>query len=192
MKLIVGLGNPGSKFAHSRHNVGFYCVDCLAKRWGGKLAERRKLAMLGVMPTSCPPVVLAKPRTFMNLSGEGVGYILTRFAAGPEDLVVIYDDMDLPLGMIRVRPRGGDGGHNGIKSIITTLGTQEFPRIRVGIGDPPADVDEVSYVLGSFSSEEKPEVEKAVETVAEVVECLLREDIEIVMNKFNRRSTESS
>ena len=192
MKLIVGLGNPGSRFARSRHNVGFQCVDCLAKRWGIKLAERRKMAMLGLMPTSCPPVVLAKPRTFMNLSGEGVEYILTRFAAGPEDLVVIYDDMDLPLGRIRVRPRGSDGGHNGIKSIITTLGTQDFPRIRVGIGNPPADVDEVSYVLGSFSSEEKPEVEKAVETVAEVVECLLREDIEIVMNKFNRRSEEGS
>ncbi len=196
LKLIVGLGNPGREFSDSRHNVGFKCIDHMAGQWGIALTERRKKAVLGqgyFRPSGLQgpasrlsiPLVLAKPRTFMNHSGEGVEYLLTRFSAKPYDLVIIYDDMDLPMGRIRIRPEGSAGGHNGIKSIIATLSTQEFPRVRVGIGKPPAGLEGMDYVLGSFSPEEKPVVEKAVATVAEVVACLLQGGIQTAMNRFN-------
>ena len=185
MKLIVGLGNPGKSFISSRHNVGFKCVDYLARNWGIKLAERRAKATFGRGHTPVLPVVLAKPRTFMNNSGEGVKYLLTRFAAQPADLVIIHDDMDLPVGKIRIRPRGGAAGHKGIASIIAALSTREFPRIRVGVGRPPGHLDGISYVLGTFLPEENPIMQDAVAKVSEAVVCLLNEDIQAAMNKFN-------
>ena len=185
VKLIVGLGNPGSRFSRSRHNVGFRCIDYIAQEQGIKLAERRAKVVLGQGQLAGIPVVLAKPRTFMNLSGEAVHYLLTRFASTPEDLVVIYDEMDLPLGKVRIRPRGSAAGHNGIRSIITTLATQEFPRVRVGISKAPGDTDGMDYVLGPFSHQEMPLIEKATETVAEAVACLLQDGIQTAMNRFN-------
>ena len=185
MKLIVGLGNPGRNFAHSRHNVGFTCVDHIARQWRIKLQERRKRAVLGQGLVEDLPVVLAKPRTFMNHSGQGVAYLLTRFAGTPQDLVVIYDDMDLPPGTIRIRPGGSAAGHNGIKSIIAELATQEFPRVRVGIGSPPEGTDGMDYVLEPFSQEERPVNERAVKTVCQAVVCLLQEGIQTAMNRFN-------
>ena len=185
MKLIVGLGNPGSKFTNSRHNTGFKCVDYLARKWSITLAERRAKAMLGFGCHDETPVVLVKPRTFMNASGEGVKYLLSRFPATPGDLVVIYDDMDLPTGKIRLRPSGGAAGHNGIDSIIDALGTAEFPRVRVGIGRPSRYVGNIEYVLGPFLADEKLVIEEAVEGVADAVSCLLREGMEIAMNRFN-------
>ena len=143
MKLIVGLGNPGDRYKDSRHNVGFRCIDHMARTWSIKVGERRPKVVLGKGQVAHPDVqdrlsvVLAKPRTYMNNSGEGIAYLLTRFAATPQDLVIIYDEMDLPPGKIRVRPRGSAGGHNGVRSIISTLSTQDFPRVRVGIGKPP-------------------------------------------------------
>ena len=185
MKLIVGLGNPGRKFSHSRHNVGFECVTYLAGKWGIKVAERRTKVVLGQGRVADRPVVLARPRTFMNRSGEGVEYLLSRFATTPQDLVIIYDDMDLPLGKIRIRPGGSAAGHKGIKSIIAQLSTQEFPRVRVGIGSPPADVDGMDYVLSPFTRQERPFIEKAVRDVGEAVSSLLQEGIEAAMNRFN-------
>ena len=185
MRLIVGLGNPGRQFSWSRHNVGFKCVDHMARKWGIKLSERRRKAVLGRGSVDGLVVVLAKPRTFMNLSGEGVAYLLARFDAEPSDVVIIYDDMDLPVGRIRIRPRGSAAGHNGIKSIIDKLSDQEFPRVRVGIGRPPEGLDGMDYVLGRFSSQEPLVIEKAVETVEAAVRCILLEGIQTAMNRFN-------
>ena len=186
MRVIVGLGNPGRRFDNSRHNVGFRCVDCIARSWGIKLSDRRRQAALGQGRIADLPVVLAKPRTFMNNSGEGVAYLLTRFAATPDQLVVIYDDMDLPLGRIRIRPGGSSAGHNGIKSIIAALSTQEFSRVRVGIGGSPSECGgEVEHVLGPFSAEERPVIQRTVATAAEAVACLLQEGIQAAMNRFN-------
>lgn len=185
MKLVVGLGNPGRKFTNSRHNLGFKCVDHLARKWSIRLEERRPKAMLGLGCHAETPVVLVKPRTFMNASGEAVRYLLSRFPATPGDLVVIYDDMDLPTGKIRLRPSGSAAGHNGIESIIDALSTEEFPRVRVGIGRPAGYVGNIEYVLGQFLADEKPVIEEAVLGVTEAVSCLLREGIEVAMNRFN-------
>lgn len=188
MRLIIGLGNPGRRYADSRHNLGFKCVDHMARMWGISLRERRSKAVLGQGDLGEVPVVLAKPRTFMNLSGEGVSYLLTRFAAKPEDLVVIYDEMDLPPGTIRIRPTGSAAGHNGVQSIIDAIATQQFPRVRMGIGTPPEGIDGIKYVLAPFSAEETIVVHDAVGIAAEAVACMLQEGIDAAMNRFNRGS----
>ena len=185
MRLIVGLGNPGDRYQHTRHNVGFRCIDLMAREWGISLSDRRAKAVLGRGNHLGQDVVLAKPRTFMNNSGEGVAYLLTRFGAKPDDLVVVYDDMDLPLGRMRLRPNGSPAGHNGIRSIISELGTPNFARIRVGIGHPDLRGAQVSHVLNRFSEEEAPEIARVVKQVAEAVDCLLEESITVAMNRFN-------
>ena len=167
--------------------MGFRCVDLLAKRWDIPTKDRRAKAVLGQGYHSGREVVLAKPRTFMNNSGEGLTYLLTRFRARPQDLVVIYDEMELPLGRLRIRPEGSDGGHNGMKSIITALGTQDFPRIRVGIGPPAEGGASVPHVLGRFSVEEEVVVTETVRRVAAAVECILEEGIDAAMSQFNRQ-----
>ena len=185
MQIIVGLGNPGNRYSHTRHNVGFRCIDLMARRWGISLSERRAKAVLGRGHHLGQEVVLAKPRTFMNNSGEGVSYLLTRFGAKPADLVVVYDEMDLPVGRMRIRPGGSPAGHNGIRSIINELRTSDFARIRVGIGHPEAHGGQVSHVLNRFSEEEAPEIAQVVQRVAEAVDCLLEENITVAMNRFN-------
>ena len=185
MQLIVGLGNPGERYQYTRHNVGFRCIDLMARDWGINLSERRAKAVLGRGNHLGQDVVLAKPRTFMNNSGEGVAYLLTRFGAKPDDLVVVYDEMDLPLGRMRIRPNGSPAGHNGIRSIISELGTPNFARIRVGIGHPDLRGAQVSHVLNRFSEEEAPEIARVVKQVAEAVDCLLEESITVAMNRFN-------
>ena len=187
MRLIVGLGHPGVRYRSSRHNVGFRCLDLLAKTWDIPTKDRRAKAVLGQGYRSGREVVLAKPRTFMNNSGEGIAYLLTRFRAGPGDLVVIYDEMELPLGRLRIRPEGSDGGHNGMRSIIDALGTQDFPRIRVGIGPPAEGRSSIPHVLGHFSAPEEVVVSEAVDRVVAAVECILEEGIDAAMSKFNRR-----
>ena len=185
MKLIVGLGNPGRQYAASRHNVGFMCVDHLARRWGISFSERRRYVVLGQGESEEEGVVLAKPRTFMNLSGEAVGYLLTRFCSGPGDLVVIYDDMDLPPGAIRLRPGGSSAGHRGVESIISTLGSQDFPRMRVGIGKPDDDTDPINYVLSPFAAQERKVIREVIPRVGDALECLLYDGIDAAMNRFN-------
>ena len=185
LKVIVGLGNPGDRYRHTRHNIGFRCVDLLARRWGISLRERRARAVLGRGRHLEREVVLAKPRTFMNNSGDAVNYLVARFGVKPADIVVIYDEMDLPVGRIRIRPNGSPAGHNGIRSIIGELRTQEFPRIRVGIGHPEMQGGQVSHVLNRFSDEEAPAIAAVVKQVAEAVECLLAENITVAMNRFN-------
>ena len=182
--LIVGLGNPGPRYRDTRHNVGFGCVDLLAERWGIAVNDRRRTTVLGQGYRDGAPVVLAKPRTFMNLSGESVAYLLARFGGRAADLVVVYDEMALPLGRIRLRARGSDAGHNGIKDIIRSVRTIDFPRLRIGIGGPGMS-GSVEHVLGRFSDEEKPAVDAAIARAADAVECLLSEGIDIAMNRYN-------
>ena len=185
MKVIVGLGNPGDRYRHTRHNIGFRCIDLLAQRWEIKVSERRAKVILGRGRRQDRDVVLAKPRTFMNRSGDAVGYLVARFGVRPEDIVVIYDEMDLPVGRIRLRPGGSPAGHNGIRSIINELSTPNFPRVRVGIGHPDMRGEQVSHVLNRFTDEEGPEIAGVVERVAEALDCLLEHNITVAMNRFN-------
>ena len=184
-KLVVGLGNPGAEYAGTRHNVGFWCVDHLAKASSITLSRRHRLVVVGEGVVSGVPVALAKPRTFVNNSGRAITSLLARYKAAPSDLLVVYDDMALPVGRMRVRARGSSGGHNGMKSIIEATGTQNFARVRIGIGRPEGRVDEVEHVLGRLSREEQHAVEGAVERAAEAVVCALAEGIEVAMNRFN-------
>ena len=183
-RIIVGLGNPGARYRDTRHNVGFGCVDLLAQRWGIAVNDRRRTTALGQGYRDGKSVVLAKPRTFMNLSGESVAYLLARFGGRAADLVVIYDEMALPVGRIRLRARGSDAGHNGIKDIIQKVRTVDFPRLRIGIGGPGTS-GSVDHVLGRFSDDETTTVNEAILRAAEGVECLLAEGIDIAMNRFN-------
>ena len=183
--IIVGLGNPGPKYAQSRHNVGFWCIDALVKTHGITLSRRRQKAAVGEGEIDGRRVAMAKPRTFMNSSGEAVRYLLDLYRAKPEGLLVMYDDMDLPVGKLRIRPRGSAGGHRGIQSIISSIGTEEFPRIRVGVGRPPEGMEEIPYVLGRFPPEERRKIEEASREAAEAVVCLLSEGVEEAMNRYN-------
>jgi PTH1 family peptidyl-tRNA hydrolase len=160
-------------------------MDLMSHQWGLPLSERRAKAVLRAGCHLEQDIVLAKPRTFMNNSGEGVTYLLTRFAAQPKDLIIIYDEMALPLGKLRIRPSGSDAGHNGISSIIAALGTQSFPRIRVGIGPPALGRGQVSHALTRFTEEEAPIIAQAVSRAVEAVDCLLTENIHVAMNRFN-------
>ena len=184
MLIVVGLGNPGPRFKDSRHNVGFRVVDLISREWGIRLGERRAKAVLGEGYHAGQQVILAKPRTFMNNSGEGVAYLLTRFGAKPGNLLVVYDEMALPTGKLRLRPEGSDAGHNGMRSIIQSVGTTAFPRLRVGIG-PPQGPDSVSHVLGRFSDEEKETINEAVRQAVAATACLAEEDIDTAMSRFN-------
>jgi PTH1 family peptidyl-tRNA hydrolase len=191
-KLIVGLGNPGRKYARNRHNVGFQCLDRLAQAHGlsfgsgvlSRLKGRRGKASLASGKIADVRVVLAKPLTYMNLSGQAVKQLASFYRLPLEDILVIYDDLDLPLGTIRLRPEGGSGGHRGIRSIIEALGSQSFPRLRVGIGRPPGS-DAVSYVLSDFTGDEQIMLENVYEGVVAAVELFLREGTQTAMNAYN-------
>lgn len=186
-KIILGLGNPGSEYARTRHNVGFLVADVLARRWGIRIDERKNRCRLGQGRFGSTPVVVAKPQTYMNESGNAVISLIARFGAAPADLIVIYDDMNLPLGQVRVRASGSAGGHNGMKSIIGVLGTNQFPRVRIGIGAPKQG-DAIDYVLGEFSAEERTAIEEAVVVAADAVEAILQEGADAAANRFNRKA----
>lgn len=185
-RLIAGLGNPGREYAHSRHNAGFICLDYFAREHKLAFSHRQSQARLAIGEVAGQKIVLAKPQTFMNQSGKAIAGLLQHFDMSPVDLVVIYDDMDLPLGKIRLRPGGSAGGHHGIESIIASLGTQDFARIRVGIGHPEETADSISHVLGDFSREEEQVFAQVVPKVGEAVICLLTEGISAAMSRFNK------
>jgi len=190
MKLIVGLGNPGQEYSGNRHNIGFLCINYLSKKHRIELDEKRGKARIGVGNIAGQPVVLAKPQTYMNLSGESVVPLMQRYLVKLEDLIVIHDDLDLPFGKIRIRPDSSAGGHNGIKSIIGCLGTQNFIRLRVGISRPqnPEQDKFVSikdYVLGDFGEEDQPLLETTLQRVSEAVVTLITAGLHPAMNKFN-------
>ncbi|HEY76574.1 MAG TPA: aminoacyl-tRNA hydrolase [Thermoflexia bacterium] len=182
--LIVGLGNPGPHYARNRHNTGFRCLRRLAKAHGLEFRSRKR-ARVASGTIAGRSVLLVRPRTFMNESGQAVAP-LVRFHQVPLDrLLVIYDDMDLPLGTLRLRPKGGSGGHRGMQSIIDALGSPDFPRLRIGIGRPPEGMDPADYVLQDFSPEEEPVIEEALERAVAAVETWLTEGIDEAMSRFN-------
>ena len=181
--VIVGLGNPGPKYAGTRHNAGFLCVDRLAERAGIALNDRRKAALLGEGRIEGKRVVLVKPRTFMNVSGEAVRYAMDRYRVRAESVLIILDDLDLPLGRVRMRASGGTGGHNGLNSINAALGTQEYARLRIGIGRPQGET--VGYVLGAFTPEEAPAAEAALGRAADAAEAWLAHGVNHAMDNFN-------
>ena len=185
MNLIIGLGNPGKAYTNNRHNLGFRCLNYLAKAQGVSLNQRQCRAQFGIGEVAGKEVVLAKPRTFMNLSGRSVGLLMQRFRTTLSDVLVIHDDLDLPLGKIRLQQGGGSGGHKGIESIITQLGSRDFPRFRVGIGRPQEDEDAAAYVLSDFSPEERVVIDDVIAMVTEAILCYLREGIVAAMNRYN-------
>ena len=190
--IIVGLGNPGPKFADTRHNVGWKVLDLVARQLQVPVNERRPKAVLGTGYRDGKRVVLAKPRTFMNNSGEAVEYLLARFGGDGTNLLIIYDEMALLPGRIRLRAAGSDAGHNGIRSIIQAVGGTGFPRLRVGIGAPPPGVEARDYVLGKFDGEESQAIDAAVERAAAAIQCLLADGIDAAMNRYNQDPSTTS
>ncbi|WP_077623905.1 aminoacyl-tRNA hydrolase [Sediminibacillus massiliensis] len=186
MKCIVGLGNPGKKFEQTRHNIGFMIIDELANRKNWKLTKKKFNGLYALEVHNNEKVLLLEPQTYMNLSGESLRPLMDYYDLAVEDVVIIYDELDLPLGKIRLREKGGHGGHNGIRSVIDHLGTKEFKRIRVGIGRPATPMPVPDYVLGSFSKEEKPLVDDVIEKAADACETWLEKPFLEVMNEFNQ------
>lgn len=193
IQLVVGLGNPGGQYRQTRHNIGFEVVDALCGKWSISTSESRRFkgTQGDGAAVSGRRIVLLKPSTFMNRSGEAVRAVVDWYKLQANSVLIVYDDMDLPLGRLRLRPSGSAGGHNGMKSVITHLGTQEFPRLRVGIGNTQKGTDRdgavVSHVLGRFTPDEKPLVRRALEWAVEAVETTVCKDVEAAMNQFNGR-----
>ena len=183
--VIVGLGNPGPEYARTRHNAGFWCVDVLARRHAVTLERKHRLAISGEGEILDCPVALVKPRTYMNRSGEAIRYLMARYGVSPERLLIVYDDINLPPGKLRLRPKGSAGGHNGIRSVIEAAGTQQFPRLRIGIGKPADGTGQVEYVIGDMPPEERKVADEAVERAADAVACLLTQGIDETMSRFN-------
>lgn len=190
MWLVVGLGNPGSEYAGTRHNAGFMVVQRLGQRWNLKFERRACSSRLTETRRGRTKIILALPQTFMNQSGLAVQSLLSTYKIKPENLLVIYDDLDLPLGEIRIRPQGSPGSHKGMKSIVEVLGTTLFPRVRLGIGPRPESVEAADYVLSQFSVEEKPKIKEAVEKACQAVEMIVAGRLAEAMNTFNRRQVD--
>jgi PTH1 family peptidyl-tRNA hydrolase len=184
--LLVGLGNPGREYRNNRHNVGFLVLDRLVARqgWAG-FTRRQGKALITTGALSGTPLVLAKPQTYMNLSGQAVASLARFYDLTRERLLVILDDIDLPLGMLRMRPEGGSGGQGGLKSIITSLGTEAFPRLRVGIGRPPGVRAAAGYVLRDFQPDERELIDLALDRAVDAAECFVLEGLTTAMNRYN-------
>ena len=193
MKLIVGLGNPGRRYEKNRHNLGFMCLNYFARQHSIKFNKKQCHARTGTGIIAENKVVLARPQTYMNQSGQSVGRLVKKFNVNLDDLIVIHDDLDLPPGKIRIRQDGGSGGHKGIDSIVADLVNQDFLRIRAGIGRPTTVEDStetsedeiISYVLSNFTSDEKQTITQVIPTVSEAIFCLLTEGLTAAMNKYN-------
>ena len=186
MFLVVGLGNPGREYTNTRHNIGFRCVDALAARHNLAFEDKKKSkAKIALGSIQGQRVLLAKPQTYMNLSGSAVQGLAAFYQIPPAQMMVIFDDLDLPVGTLRIRPKGGSGGHKGVTNIIQRLGTQGFSRIRVGIGRPDTPVDPASYVLRPFEGSDEVEIAEAVERVILAVETWLTDGIDLAMNRYN-------
>ncbi|MTD32164.1 aminoacyl-tRNA hydrolase [Planomicrobium sp. YIM 101495] len=185
MKLIIGLGNPGKPYDKTRHNIGFETIDELANRWNAPLIQSKFKGAYAVVHRPEGKVVLLKPLTYMNLSGESVKPLMEYYDIDIEDIVVVYDDLDLPPGQLRLRQKGSAGGHNGIKSLLQHLGTPNFNRMRIGIGRPPAGMKVPDYVLGRFMKDERPLLDDAVKKSADACEYWLNKPFIEVMNQYN-------
>jgi PTH1 family peptidyl-tRNA hydrolase len=192
MKLIAGLGNPGKNYEKNRHNLGFQCINYLAKKYSIQVKQIQCQAKIGKGMIGGTEVILARPRTYVNNSGSAVISLMQKHYIPIEDIVIICDDLDLPVGKIRIRAGGNSGGHKGIKSIISSLNSKEFCRVKIGIGRPAAmddyeieESDIIDYVLSDFSSEEQKIINDAMIKAAEAVECIITDGVAVAMNRFN-------
>lgn len=182
--LLAGLGNPGREYAGNRHNLGFMAVDRFAAAHGVLLGRVQNQALVGQLKLGNATVVLAKPQTFMNLSGNAIAALMRFYKLPPENLLVIYDELDLPLGTIRLREKGGAGGHNGMRSLIRHLG-EGFPRLRLGIDRPPGQMPAAAYVLQDFSRGEQPIVDEMLDTAVQAMDTFVRDGVQRAMTRFN-------
>lgn len=188
MFVIVGLGNPTAEYAGTRHNVGFDVIDTIAEKYNISVTERKHRAFCGKGIIAGQKVILVKPQTYMNLSGESVRSVLDFYKVDVEtELLVIFDDVSLDVGQLRIRKKGSAGGHNGIKNIIQHVGTNVFQRIKVGVGEKPKDYDLADYVLGHFSKAEKEEMEEGYKKAVSAVEFMVQGEIDAAMNEFNKK-----
>ena len=193
MKLIIGLGNPGRSYAHNRHNLGFICLNHFAKSHGIRFDKKQAKARTGTGEVAGHRIIVAKPQTYMNLSGQSVSLLVKKFNIDLSNLLVVHDDLDLPLGKIRIRQGSSSGGHKGVESIISCLGSQDFPRIRVGIGRPPitgsydqvSEADMITYCLSNFTPAEEQIISQVIPQASQAILCLITEGLNIAMNKYN-------
>jgi len=192
MKIFIGLGNPGAEYSITKHNVGFMLADRLAEELGAETWRNNFNALYAETFLDGEKILLVKPQTFMNLSGEAVGAIKNFYKVAPENLIVAHDDMDLPVGKIRLRPKGSGGGHHGIESIIQHLGgEQNFPRVRIGIGRPAQGWSVNSHVLSPFTQDDAKKISQAIEELMPAVLCIFREGVDIAMNRFNPKKSKA-
>ncbi len=185
MKIIIGLGNPTKEYQGTRHNVGFSVIYALSDEYDIRVDIKKHKALIGKGIIGGEKVILAMPMTYMNLSGESVRELMDYYKCDSSDIIVIYDDISLDVGKLRIRAKGSAGGHNGIKNIISCIGTQEFARIKVGVGEKPKHMDLADYVLGHFSKDEQPVIRESTKKAADAVAVILAEDVDAAMNKFN-------
>ena len=185
MYVVVGLGNPGKQYENTRHNVGFNVIDILAKEYGISVTKIKHKALIGEGRIGTEKVLLVKPQTYMNLSGETLIDIYKYYKVDMENIIVIYDDIDLEVGKLRIRKKGSAGTHNGMRSIVKCLGATDFPRVRVGVSKPQPGRDLANFVLSRFNKEEEADLKEGFDKAVKAIDCIIREDIDLSMNKFN-------
>lgn len=190
--LITGLGNPGREYKNTRHNVGFLQVDALAASLGARFSRMESKALVTKASFNERRLILAKPQTYMNLSGQAVAALVRFYKVPLENILIAYDEVDLPFGILRLRPKGGSAGHKGIRSIIERLGTQEIPRLRIGVSRPPGRMDAAAYVLQDFTSSEQAELPQILQTGVEAVQTFVTEGLEAAMTRFNGQAIDES
>ena len=190
MFIIVGLGNPGKDYRNTRHNIGFDVIDVIGEKHNISVIEKKHKAIIGKGVIDGYKVILAKPQTYMNLSGESVREIVEYYKVDPvSELIIVSDDISLDVGNIRIRKKGSAGGHNGLKSIISLLDTDQFMRVKMGVGEKPKGYDLADYVLGHFTSDERKIMDDAAKSAAEAIRMMLQGDVDAAMNRFNTKST---
>ena len=192
MKMIVGLGNPGNEYAGTRHNVGWMLVDALAEHLGINEWRSREKGMVAEGRSGSEKILLVKPLTYMNNSGECVGPLMRWYKLEPEDIMAAHDDMDIPIGTIRIRKKGSAGGHNGIKSLLSHIGSENFGRLRIGIGRPQPGWSVINHVLAKFTNQEQEEIGDAIKQLIPAVECMVLEGPDMAMNKFNPKKVKKA
>ncbi len=185
MYVIVGLGNPGKEYEKTRHNTGFITIDKLANKYNIEVNKEKHKALIGRGTIEGKKVILVKPQTYMNLSGEAAREVLEFYKEDVKNLIAIFDDIDLPLGNIRIKEKGSAGTHNGVKSLVKELGSQDFKRVKVGIGSPAKQIDLISYVLGRFSTEEWEKIDKSSDNAVDAIGVIIRDGILKAMNEYN-------
>jgi len=183
--LVAGLGNPGVHYRHNRHNIGFMVIDALAEQLDIKLKRVKSKAVIGEGKIGEKSLILVKPQTFMNLSGKSIGPLVHFFNVPLQNVIIVHDDLDIPLGTLRIRPKGGTGGQQGMRSILTTLGSHDIPRLRIGIGRPPGRMDPADYVLHDFDPDQRAELKDVLERATKALVTLIIDGLDKAMNNFN-------